>query len=730
MSVLAVSGLAATLHAAGGHRAPDRGSRRRRLALRRASQTSHNGGDAGARPASIVDPIDSEPRLPLDAPLTRLRGVGPKVGAALAAVGLRDVHDLLSFFPTRHHTVETIAAPGDEWVGCTVRFACTVRATSLRYLRGRRSLLSVTVAAADGSICDIAYFNQPYLAHAFARGQARLAEGTLVRRGRRLALAPGRLLTVAAAADGPVRLRYPAIEGVSETRLRDLLRQALRCADLSRSPLPPLPASLSESLLTPAPPSESSPAAPVSFAAALRAMHAPATVEQHELARRYFALYEAVALFAAIDSQRRARARAVAPAVHFSAALEERLAARIPLRWTVDQARAVEVIRGAIGRRDPMALLLQGDVGTGKTAVAVWAALAAVASGLQVAFLAPTELLAEQHFAKVGQWLEGSRVRVVLLTGSLRQKARVAADAAVDGGDAQIVFGTHALLSAGTSFRRLGLVVIDEQHRFGVEQRQLLLRKGTHPHLLVLTATPIPRTLAFVLFGDLQVVELRARPGSARPAAARHVRARPWPRVAGVVSRRLARGQRVLVVCPAIGAAGEPNGAVAVHAALSRRFACGLVHGRMPAAERVAVVRRFRLGEFGVLVGTTVLEVGLDIPEATLMVVVDAHRFGLATLHQLRGRVGRGTRRGLCLLLGAETARTRALCRTDDGFALAELDLTLRGSGELLGLRQSGRGELRSLDPLADLELLARVRAAVQREPPAQGSCAAEARSQ
>jgi len=645
-----------------------------------------------------MQPLPDELQLALDAPLTSLRGVGDRVGATLAAAGLHTVRDLLLFFPTRHEGVTSVPAPRDEFVGGVVRFACTVKGATFRYLPRRRSLLSVTVAAADGTACEVAYFNQPYLRKTFVVGQERVAEGTLLRRGRRFVLGPGRLLPLRDGETAAVRLRYRPVEGVSEARLQGLLAQALHRADTTHSPLPRLEGALAAEQLP--------------FASAVRAMHAPSSVAEHERARRFFAVHEARAVFAAIDRARRARAGAVAPAVMFSAELEARLRARLPLRWTPDQAAALAVVRRALSGPGPMGLLLQGDVGTGKTAVAVWAALAVVASGLQVALLAPTELLVEQHAAKVAQWLEGSRVRTALLSGSLGRAARRATEAAVAAGEVDVVFGTHALLSEATRFRRLGLVIIDEQHRFGVEQRQVLQRKGTHPHLLVLTATPIPRTLAFVLFGDLQVAELRARPDDRRPPVARHARKRPWPVVHAAIARRLARGQSAYVVCPAIGEDGDDRGALAVHRALGRHFACELVHGRMPQAARTAALQRFHAGAAGVLVGTTVLEVGIDVPHATLMVVVDAHRFGLATLHQLRGRVGRGGRRGLCVLLGRETDRTRALCSTTDGFALAELDLTLRGSGELLGLRQSGKGELRALDPVADLDLLLRVRAA------------------
>ena len=637
-----------------------------------------------------------------------LAGVGPKLAATLGAAGLHTVRDLLWFFPRRHDLIETIDAPCADAVDAQVRFSCEVVSTSLRFLPGRRSLLTVRVAADDGVPCDVVFFNQPYLKNTWAAGCKRIAEGMLRQRGARFTLSPGRLHAPGTVPAGPVQVRYPELEGISEPRLRKLIAQALARVDLATWPAEALPASLASEVL----PCEDMP-----FAAALVAMHAPTDVEAHERARRYFAILEATRLFAVMERARRRRLAARGPRVSFSPELEARIAARIPFAWTDDQAAAVARVRAGLGSGSPLGLLLQGDVGTGKTAVAVFAALAVVAAQMQVAFLAPTELLAEQHFAGIARWLAGSRVRARLLSSSLGRAERDEVEAEVSSGECQWVFGTHALFSATTRFANLGLVIVDEQHRFGVEQRQALVHKGRRPHLLVLTATPIPRTLALALFGDLDVAVLRQRPPGARTAPALAVRG-GWPRVFTSMTRRVRRGGGVFVVCPSIGEDGEKGGAVAVHAGLSRRFPCGLVHGRLPVAERQEVVRRFRAGDFQVLVGTTVLEVGVDIPRATLMVIAGAERFGLATLHQLRGRVGRGARRGLCLVLGASNPRTQALCSTTDGFALAELDLRLRGAGELLGLRQSGSGELRALDPFRDLELLLRVRAAVGASPP------------
>lgn len=262
------------------------------------------------------------------------------------------------------------------------------------------------------------------------------------------------------------------------------------------------------------------------------------------------------------------------------------------------------------------------------------------------------------------------------------------------------------------------MVVVDEQHRFGVAQRSRLAEKGEHPHVLSMTATPIPRSLAMTVFGDLELVTIRERPPGHRPVRAFHFEDREigWRRVQGLITRRLARQQQVFVICPRIGADGERGGAVGMHATLATQFPTELIHGRMPPAERQDVLARFRAGAFGVLVGTTVLEVGVDVPTATLVIVVGVDRFGMATLHQLRGRVGRGDRRGVCVLLGPASPRVAAVCATTDGFALAERDLALRGAGEFLGTRQSGAGDLRALDLVRDLALLQRVRSVVRDE--------------
>ena len=665
-------------------------------------------GQGEKREKRANDGDDTGAVLGPDDPLTRLRGVGLKLAATLCeAAGLRTVRELVSCFPRRHREMLELEAPAEEAIDQLVRLHVHVERTLLSWLPGRRSMVTVTARAGDGTPVEIRFFNQPYLKKTYGSGGRFVVEGILDLRGKRFAIKQGRLLAPDAATIGPCRLEYPEIPGVSPTRLAALIEQALERSDLQAWPVAALPRDLADEF----PP----------YAEAVQSMHRPASIDDHERARRRFAVVEAVALFRRIERARRRRLGASGPAIPLDPAVEERIRARIPFALTSDQENALQHVFRQLRGKAPMGILMQGDVGTGKTAVAVGAALAALAQNYQVAFLAPTELLAEQHLASVQHWLRGSRVPVTLLTSSLDAAARRDVDAALSAGKPHLVFGTHALFSERTTFARLGLVIIDEQHRFGVEQRTTLVRKGDNPHVLYMTATPIPRTLTLTLFGDLDVTVLRQKPpGHHRvPAFFLPATDKGWRRILALITRRTARGQRVFVVCPKIGDdgdTGEKGGAIRLQQELSRHFDCRLVHGQMAVKVRQETLEAFRDGAFPVLVGTTVLEVGVDVPDATLMVIVGADRFGLATLHQLRGRVGRGRRRGICVLTGKPTPRTRAICRTTDGFELAEEDLILRGSGELMGRRQSGLSDLRALDPVSDLELLARVRDAVRVE--------------
>ncbi|MCB9876208.1 MAG: DEAD/DEAH box helicase [Planctomycetes bacterium] len=644
-------------------------------------------------PAAAAEKTSSStaPLAP-DAPLHALPGVGLRTAQRLREAGLARLFDLALLFPRRARALRALEAPDEGALGELVRLEGSVHNVALAWLPGRRAMVTVRFACADGSTFDVPFFNQPWMKKNFPAGHRRAVEGVLQKKGRRFVVHQARVQPAGAAPDSAVQLHYPEVDGVSATRLAGWIASVLDRLDWARVTLDALPAGLEELQATPR--------------ELLLAMHRPADVAEHERARRHFAVREALLLFARVEQARRARAERAAQAFPVDAKLAQRIRDRIPFALTGDQERAVQALWQRLAGPAAMGVLLQGDVGTGKTAVAVAAAMAVLARGADVAFLSPTELLAEQHHAAVSRWFAGSEVEVVLCTASQRL-------AAVHR-KARLIFGTSALLSQDVVFASLGLVVVDEQHRFGVQQRMALVQKAQNPHVLVMTATPIPRTLALTLFGDLDAVMLATRPEGRPGVRAFHVATERWARAVRSIDRAVRRGGRVFVVCPAVGEDGEKGGVQRVFDALCQRFRCASVHGRLKAAERQRAVAAFRDGEVDVLVGTTVLEVGVDVPEATLVVVVAADRFGIATLHQLRGRVGRGARRGLALLCGARTARVDAVCSTTDGFELAERDLALRGSGELLGTQQSGFGELRALDPVEDLALLRRVRDAAR----------------
>ena len=455
------------------------------------------------------------------------------------------------------------------------------------------------------------------------------------------------------------------------------------------------------------------------IARAIEEAHYPETFEGRDAALERLAFDELLALQIGMVQRRRQRIRDAAPVVGVDdasdeairSALVEAIGSRLgqPIELTADQAVAMTAIREDLARPTPMLRLLQGDVGSGKTAVAAYALAATARAGLQGALLAPTDLLARQHLETVGALLEGIGIGVTLLTGSLKADVKAKALEAIASGQALVVVGTHALIQEAVSFADLGLVVIDEQHRFGVDQRGQLEAKagGRSPHVLLMTATPIPRTLGQVLYADLDVSDLRTPPagrvqirtGIRRPSELDGT----WRKV----REEAGLGHRTFVVVPLIEeGADEGDGAVAAEseavrlAALLDPLRVGMVHGRLKAAERDAEMTRFRDGELDVLVGTTVVEVGVDVPAATMMVVEGADRFGLAQLHQLRGRVGRASVESFCVLVSESTdelaqARLKAVAETHDGFALAEKDFELRKEGDVLGLAQSGFPRLR-----------------------------------
>jgi ATP-dependent DNA helicase RecG len=465
-------------------------------------------------------------------------------------------------------------------------------------------------------------------------------------------------------------------------------------------------------------------ASPEALRAALEEAHFPTREESADPARAALAAEELLTLAARIED-RRARLRA-RPGLALPAGdtIRELARSSLPFRLTGAQKRAVREIAGDLASGRAMARLLQGDVGSGKTVVAGLAILLAAKNGAQSALMAPTEILAEQHAESLASWLTAAGVRLGLLTGRVRGAARRHLLDALAAGSIDALVGTHALVETPVKFRRLGLVVVDEQHRFGVAHRSRLFRKGDpSPHVLIMTATPIPRSLAWAIYGELDVSILDEKPPGRSPVVTRVREESTRDRVYRFAGERAAAGERVYVVVPAI---DEGAREVAATRETAARLAAalpgmrvGVLHGRMPAAERQAVLADFAAGRCPVLVSTTVVEVGVDVPEATLMIVENAESFGLAQLHQLRGRVGRSARPSWCALVvgraATEEARRRlaVLEQTSDGFLIAEKDLEARGPGDLLGTRQSGLPSLRVADPFRDLARLPQARAEV-----------------
>jgi ATP-dependent DNA helicase RecG len=631
----------------------------------------------------------------LELPLDTLPAVGPSLAKKLRALGLATVGDLLFRRPRRYEPPVGEVPIAQLWGDDEVTISALVETVRLRRVRRRLSIVTARVSDGTGSI-TANWFNQPWLADRMKPGMKVRLRGRLSRHGfevRSYDLGEAR----ATADFAPV---YRASEEVPSPRLRELVRSALELH--AHDVLDPLPAE--EEL-------------PVRRDA-LVAVHFPADLDEAEEARRRLAFDELVALQLAVLRTRveGEPGRPLPP----PGELVARYRAALPFTLTEDQERAVVEIDADLARPGPMQRLLQGDVGSGKTAVALYALLRAVEGGRQGALMAPTETLAEQHFLTIEGICAELGVRAVLLTGSAGTKQ---ARAEIEAGTAQIAAGTHALIQRDVVFADLAVAVVDEQHRFGVEQRQALA--GVRPHVLHMTATPIPRTLALTVFGELDVTEIAKPPASRKPIVTAWVGAERSSEAYERLRVHLDAGRQAYVVCPLI-EASEMRLARAAEAEAERLgsaelsgYRVGLLHGRLKAAERREVMRGFKERELDVLVATTVIEVGVDVPNATIMIVQEADRFGLAQLHQLRGRVGRGAEQSYCLLISrpkleltdSATARLEALVETTDGFELAERDLDLRGEGQLLGTRQSGLGDLHFTKLRADRALLERARA-------------------
>ena len=667
------------------------------------ARVGHHAGFAGAAPPDRWPRPRSVPRPErLEAGVETLQGVGPTLARRLARIGLETVGDLLWQGPRRYEEPVPSKRVCDLFGEEEAVIEVVVRSASSRR-RGRLRILTARVADTTGEV-KVTWFNQPWL-------EERLSPGTRIRlRGRAnrygFAVSSYDLEGEESTADfAPV---YPASEDLVQKRLRDLHSQALV---LARDAGEPLPAALLTAERLPL------------RADALAAVHRPRALAEAEAGRARLAFDELLVLRLALARTATERERASAVPLGAPGELLARYRASLPFTLTPDQERSIAEIDADLRRSMPMQRLLHGDVGSGKTVVALYALLRAVELGRQGALMAPTETLAEQHFLTMDELCAPLGVRVSLLTSSLRAREHAAARQLIASGDAQIVVGTHALIQKEVDFHDLAVAVVDEQHRFGVGQRTALV-EGRSPHVLHLTATPIPRTLALTVYGDLEVSELALPPANRKPVITAWVTEERSSEAYKRLRRHLDDGRQAYVVCPLIeesetriARAAEAE-AERIRSAELRGYRVGCLHGRLPSAERRSVMASFKAGELDVLVATTVIEVGVDVPNATIMIVQEADRFGLAQLHQLRGRVGRGAEQSYCLLVSrapeeltdGASERLEALVATTDGFELAERDLEIRGEGQLLGARQSGYSDLRFVRLRRDQNLLERAR--------------------
>jgi ATP-dependent DNA helicase RecG len=629
------------------------------------------------------------PGLRLDTPVRFLKGIGERRAEAMARLGIETAGDLLFHLPHRYIDASSVTPVAHARVGDDVACVGTVVTKAVTPTRKGLRIFSAVIRD-DSGVLECVWPGQPFLDRTIQKGQTLLVAGPVrFYHGRQMAPREYVVLDEGDGAEpfdaGRVLPVYPATEGLSHKILRGLIDRQL-------DDLLPL-------VIDSLPDSERRAANVVPLADALRMVHRPASAAEAEQGRQRLAFDELLDLQLTLGRARRLARREREGGFAFALArtLTSELRASLPYELTAGQRAAIADIVADMTSGRRMHRLLMGDVGTGKTVVALFGMLLALENDRQAALMAPTELLAEQHHATLTTLLEPLGIVPELLLGRLRPSAKSATRERLATGKARIVIGTHALIQDDVAFRRLGLVVIDEQHRFGVEQRAALIGKGAAPDVLLLSATPIPRSLALTRFGDLDISLLRERPpgrGRVRTAVRR-----PGQRaqVFDFVARECRAGRQAYVVLPVIEASerADLRAARDMAAQLAERWPdleIGLVHGKLKADERDAVMRRFRAGEVGVLVATTVIEVGIDVANATIMVIDHPERFGLAQLHQLRGRVGRGGEESYCILLSSEqsSARLHAFAATEDGFRIAELDLNERGLGDLIGTRQSG----------------------------------------
>ena len=642
----------------------------------------------------------AEYTLTADTPVRYLKGVGPKLALRFEKLGIETLAELLCHYPRRYRdfskSFSISEAPFDT--ECVIKAEVSAK-FGKRMLPGGRTLVRAA-AGDDTAVLELSWFNMPYAADKLEIGRTYYFEGVAAGSLLRRQMTNPLVRTEAQVSAAPLMAVYPQTEGLSSNRIAQCIAQLLCHAELLTEPLPA--DMLAKYRL-------------MGKAEAVRAIHCPRSEEDAYQARRRLIYEELLVLQLGIARMKERSAASAGAPMH--AVAPEPFWRSLPFAPTGAQRRAAAEILADLAGERPMNRLLQGEVGSGKTLVAAAAIWAAVQNGYQAALMAPTEILAVQHAETLSKLLAPFNIRVALLTGGLRAAEKRATLAAIAAGEADLIIGTHALLSQGVDFAHLGLAVIDEQHRFGVRQRGILSEKARAPHLLVMSATPIPRTLGLLLYGDLDISILDELPPGRHPIKTRYITGERRKDLYGFLDKEIAAGHQAYIVCPAI----EDNPALGVSAAKTyytdtaqaflphRRV--GLMHGKLKPREKAAVMEDFKCGALDALVSTTVIEVGVDVPNATVMVIENAERYGLSALHQLRGRVGRGAAESWCFLVSdhdsdAVRDRLKFLCATPDGFAVAQYDLEHRGPGDFFGSRQHGLPDLQIADLMGDSRTL------------------------
>ena len=677
--------------------------------------------DAGFEPAPVkrvtvptkaaaVPKRSSTPAPPLSpaAPITELSGIGPKSAQALGKLGKLGIHtvkDLLYHLPRRHLDRRSLARIVDLLPGQDATILASVWQVQTKRSPVQRRTITDAILQDETGYCHAVWFNQPYLARTLSRPGRILFSGRVefaMGGGPQLASPEFEFEAEEQLGAGRLVPFYPKTEGLSDKQMRAWVRQVLGATrDTIADPVPPR---VKEAERLPA------------LSDALAQAHFPDDETVLGAAIRRLAFDEFLLIQLGV-LRRRHEWQTSQPGIAIDAPPEliAEFFELLPFEPTGAQRRVVEEIAADMRRPVPMSRLLQGEVGSGKTVVAAAAALAAVRSGYQVALMAPTEVLAQQHFRTVTKLLAPFGLRVALVTGSQKKKEKAAAWAASAAGEVDVLLGTHALIQEEGAFAKLGLVIVDEQHRFGVRQRGALRQKGFNPDVLVMTATPIPRTLALSVYGDLDISVLDELPPGRQRIKTYWVAPQNRHLAYEFVRKQVRGGRQAFIICPLVEDSDkiEARSATAEYERLQRQFPdlrLALLHGRMPPREKESVMAAFGQGQTDVLVSTAVVEVGIDVPNATIMLIEGADRFGLSQLHQFRGRVGRGEHQSYCLLLSdsadaEDNPRLRVVVENHDGFALAEEDLKLRGPGEFFGTRQSGLPDLK-VARLSDVEVL------------------------